>query len=534
MFATLPRKSTHSGGITNIACGYFYSVIPRRVRHSVQPIQKWISLRNHGGSGVPKHRCYRNCNLLPNRSSGAPFSSKAQSPTTSQPHLPYGLYGLLSEEERNLLEEQKQLIEASQQLASKVESTARNTNESNNLPLSSQQLSSRNILEGLHLEATFSVVIAGEFNAGKSTLINALIGSELLEMGALPTTDSITVVRSAASSSDYNSDKDVNTGINSEASSSSSPPSSLLGVVVHSVENLPLLKDLTLIDTPGTNSAWLDHTERTKKMLPAADLILFVTSADRPFSESERSLLQSIQAYRKNIVVVINKMDILEASAATNSEGLQNANASVIEFVTDKASELLGARPVVLPVSGRLALETKLPKSKMPNEAERSKIWQQSNFGALETFLKETLTDRAKIRSKLLNPIGIAEGVMADCLKVLDHRKKELRDDVSTLAIVEDQFEGWKKQIQVDLEQSRSAMCSLLEQEGQRCEILLQRMKNPYDFYCWTLFDNDRLEEEWAVTGREVSTTHSYKHHKDIRTDLLEHVTETAYVELIA
>ena len=519
-----------------------------RIRKQLPPIsaQEWNSSGSYHSSNdtVFKHWYLWNNNaIVGNRKEKALFSSSAivkgispsSSPSPSSPS--YGLYRLLSQDERTLLEEQKQLIEASRQLASKVDATAKSTEEATRSLLSALQHSSRHFLEGLRLEATFSVVVAGEFNAGKSTLINALLGSKLLETGALPTTDSITVVRAAGGTHEeaaiHEKNRDTDTSGNSETiPSPSSAPLSPLGVVVHSVENLPLLEDLTLVDTPGTNSAWMDHTERTKKMLPAADLILFVTSADRPFSESERNILQSIQAYRKNIVVVINKMDILETG---------NQKTAIVDFVTDKASELLGARPVVLPVSGRDALAAKLPSSPNPNsgsdetksaahwnEADRSEAWQKSNFGALESFLKETLTGRAKVRSKLSNPIGVAEGVMAKCLEVLENQKEELRADFSTLAIVESQFEGWKKELSADLDKSRSTMTKLVEQEGHRCEILVHRMKNPFEFYSWTLLDRDRLEEEWSVTQREVSMTIHRQHDEDLRADLMEHVIETA------
>ena len=184
---------------------------------------------------------------------------------------------------------------------------------------------------------------------------------------------------------------------------------------------------------------------------------------------------------------------------------------------------------MVFPVSGRGALSAKLPESKSTrNEADRSAAWHRSNFGALESFLKETLTGRAKVRSKLSNPIGVAEGVMAKCLEVLEDQKEELRADFSTLAIVESQFEGWKKELSADLDKSRSAMTELVEQEGHRCEILVHRMKNPFEFYSWTLLDRDRLEEEWSVTQREVSMTIHRQHDEDLRADLMEHVIETA------
>ena len=456
--------------------------------------------------------------------------SKVHYSSTSSSLSSYGLYRLLSKDERKLLEEQRQLTETSRDLASHVEATM-TASKSSLLP--SQQNSSRNFLEELRLDATFSVVIAGEFNAGKSTLINALLGTKLLETGALPTTDSITVVVGSTSGDLAALDDDNKLDERESGSSSTmntdtpSPLPSLLGVVVHSVQNLPLLEDLTVIDTPGTNSAWMDHTERTKKMLPAADLILFVTSADRPFSDSERSLLNSIQVYRKNIVVVINKMDILETSGGSYGQEQKDA---IVDFVTDKASELLGARPVVIPLSSRDALSAKLMEKKQRNsestpEGERSMVWHRSNFSALESFLKDTLTTQEKLRSKLSNPIGVSEGVMAECIRVLKDQREELQVDVATLYIFQSQFDGWKKELAGDMLRSQTVMTEMVRQEGQRCEILLNRM-SLFNFYQWNLFDTDRLEEEWRVTKREVSIHR--QHDEDLRADLLEHVLETA------
>jgi hypothetical protein len=54
-----------------------------------------------------------------------------------------------------------------------------------------------------------------------------------------------------------------------------------------------------MVDTPGSNTMSDGHEYRTKRWLPHADLILFVISADRPLSESERSFLQSIVHQRQ-------------------------------------------------------------------------------------------------------------------------------------------------------------------------------------------------------------------------------------------
>ncbi len=70
--------------------------------------------------------------------------------------------------------------------------------------------------------------------------------------------------------------------------------------------------DINIVDTPGTNAIHREHEAITREFVPRSDMVLFVTSADRPFTESERAFLQGIREWGKKIVVVLNKIDILE------------------------------------------------------------------------------------------------------------------------------------------------------------------------------------------------------------------------------
>ena len=58
-----------------------------------------------------------------------------------------------------------------------------------------------------------------------------------------------------------------------------------------------------------------EHERLTTDFVPRADLVLFVTSADRPFTETERAFLETIRGWGKKIVIVINKVDIFERPA---------------------------------------------------------------------------------------------------------------------------------------------------------------------------------------------------------------------------
>lgn len=108
---------------------------------------------------------------------------------------------------------------------------------------------------------------------GKSTLINGLIGVNLLESGVLPTTSKICIVR-------HESQQNV------EGTAWKQADNMILGDVQEIKIDLPWLKNIAIVDTPGTNAIVSDHEHLTQQIIPRADLVLFVTSAERPMSDS--------------------------------------------------------------------------------------------------------------------------------------------------------------------------------------------------------------------------------------------------------
>src|SRR5687767_1807797 len=119
------------------------------------------------------------------------------------------------------------------------------------------------------LDEFFLLVVVGEFNAGKSAFINALAGQRVLQEGVTPTTAQIHVLKHGDL---------VATSVEDEG----------IRVVTAPVE---LLREVHIVDTPGTNAIIREHERLTAEFVPRADLVLFVTSADRPFTETERAFL---------------------------------------------------------------------------------------------------------------------------------------------------------------------------------------------------------------------------------------------------
>ena len=144
------------------------------------------------------------------------------------------------------------------------------------------------------------------------------------------------------------------------------------------VVNYPVewLRDINIVDTPGTNAVIRKHEEITSEFVPRADLVLFVTSADRPFTESERAVHRRASATGAR----------RSSSWSTRSTSTRMRTSSdVLGFVRENAQALLGREPIVFGVSSRQARQA---KNSMDAD-ERTRLWAASRFEPLERYILE-------------------------------------------------------------------------------------------------------------------------------------------------
>ena len=167
------------------------------------------------------------------------------------------------------------------------------------------------------LAQLFLLCTVGEFNAGKSTIINALLGTEHCATGVVPTTAAVTLLRHPSASS-------------------LAGGSMATGVVAVDVPT-PWLQDVSIVDTPGTNTLDASHTALTQDFLPRADGVIFITSAERPLPESEMTFLREIRAWGKKVLFVLNKADVM---------GSADELKQVVGYVEEHACRELGRTPL--------------------------------------------------------------------------------------------------------------------------------------------------------------------------------------------
>src|SRR5512147_1278249 len=229
----------------------------------------------------------------------------------------------------------------------------------------------------LQLDELFLMVVVGEFNAGKSALVNALLGEKVLREGATPTTSRVTLVKWGEKIAEQVVDENF---------------------AIYTYP-LPLLKELNIVDTPGTNAVIRYHERLTDEFVPRSDLVLFTTSADHPLTESERQFLERIVNWGKKVVFALNKADIIENETALEE---------VRSFVLKHATAVLNETPEFFPVSARLAQRSLTE----PDPEKRQQLRAASGLEALEQYITSILDDTTRLQLKFNNPLGVANNLV--------------------------------------------------------------------------------------------------------------------------
>lgn len=268
----------------------------------------------------------------------------------------------------------------------------------------------------LQLDELFLLVVVGEFNAGKSALINALLGAKVLPEGVTPTTSRVTLVKWGEQVGEQVVDQSF-------------------ALYTHP---LPLLHELNIVDTPGTNAVLRHHERLTDEFVPRSDLVLFVTSADRPMAESERQFLERIRAWGKKVVMTLNKIDILQDQAAQSE---------VCDFVLQYAVKELGVVPEFFPVSARLAQAAQVE----PDPGQSAQLRQASRLDALADYIHFTLDDTARLRLKFASPLGVAGRIVEQAQSVLSEQASNLNEDKEAVSAVESVIAAYDQELRSEL-----------------------------------------------------------------------------------
>jgi small GTP-binding protein len=268
----------------------------------------------------------------------------------------------------------------------------------------------------VRLEELFLIVVVGEFNAGKSALVNGLLGAPVLQEGAIPTTTRVTLVKYGDTLRETVSPDDL----------------------AHIAYPLDLLREINIVDTPGTNAVIRKHEELTRDFVPRSDLVLFVTSADRPFTESERQFMEHIREWNKKIVLVVNKRDLLQ-----DEKSFQD----VRQFVLSNTTQLLGVTPELFFVSAK-------------HETRDQQL--TGGMSELNAYIRSWLDQDARVRVKFNTPLGVADQILKRAESAAQREREQLAQDIETADHVEREVASYEKDVRAELEPRIAEVDNLL------------------------------------------------------------------------
>lgn len=260
----------------------------------------------------------------------------------------------------------------------------------------------------------FHLVVVGEFNHGKTTFVNALLGKNVLPVGVTPTT---AVIHHLEHSDEPRAEVVFANGDRAalpfdEVRQFCVGAERAAAEIKHLEVGFPadiLRERIVLVDTPGVNDLSLQRADITYSYIPRSDAVLFLLDAGQPLKESERVFLQDklLGQSRDKIIFVVTKRDIWSPEEQTEA----------LSYIRTELAKLVKS-PVVFAVSAEKALEGDAANSGMPELLEH-----------LTRFLAEE-------RGRILLDNALGEGVEATRLlrKGVDARRRAVAMSSEELA----------------------------------------------------------------------------------------------------
>lgn len=284
-----------------------------------------------------------------------------------------------------------------------------------------------------------TIAIMGEFSAGKSTFVNALLGEAVAPMGVLPTTSTINVFRRGASGGArvHYRDGRISTLAGEDVQKflhglDSSDAATIRHVEIERTGSR--MGDARVVDTPGLNALDAFHEEVAREFLDEADAVVWLFSATRSGAATEVGMLASLRAGGRQVLGVLNKVDTLdEAERKELADYLREQLGEVlVEVVPLCARDALEHRTE----SGKgddpfLGVEKALERHFLEKARELKRSLTVRRFGeALDAARLATLEAVAELERRADQALADVRGDRTDPHRVLAEFGKAVRDAV--------------------------------------------------------------------------------------------------------
>lgn len=278
-----------------------------------------------------------------------------------------------------------------------------------------------------NISEPFLFVVVGEVKAGKSSFVNALLEAEVCATDIEPCTDSIQQIVYANERFVQQVEKNLRK----------------IGLPID------ILKDISIVDTPGTNTIIQEHQVITEQYIPNSDLTFFVLFAKNPYQKSAWDFLDFVSAeWRKKVVFILQQADLLKpADLETN-----------IERVKEYASLKQIKSPVIFPTSV---------------EQELSGDRENSGFNQVRDYIKAMVSSGESYKIKLRSVSGTTQKLIDALSGDVQVLQTHLDADRKTVDSIKQKIEAGRKR-------SRYEVDNLAERLVGRYDSLSSRIKREF------------------------------------------------------
>ena len=257
-----------------------------------------------------------------------------------------------------------------------------------------------------NINEPFLFVVVGEVKAGKSSFVNALLAENICQTAAEPCTDKIQQIIYAES----------------EFTTAVTPHLWKIGLPVE------ILKNLSIVDTPGTNTIVEHHQEITKEFIPNSDLVFFVFFAKNPYTRSAWELLDYVnRQWRKKIIFILQQADIAKPEELTKNQ----------EKLRDYAQQKGIESPVIFATSAELELAGENTKS---------------GFSEVRDYIRDSLGKAGTQQLKLQGIVDTSKEIINRLDIDIDLLQQQLEIDLATVNTIKNRLAQNENRSRYELE----------------------------------------------------------------------------------
>lgn len=328
----------------------------------------------------------------------------------------------------------------------------------------------------------FTIIVLGEFKRGKSTFVNALLGTKLLPVDVIPTTATINALMWGEEKKAYvvKNDGEIESG-----DSSLSFLSRYIASEDFEIDKIKYLKigypaeilrnNIVLVDTPGVSDLNEQRVQVTYDFIPRADAVIFLLDATAPLKRTEKEFLDEhlVKLGIDRVLFIANKFDNIDED--DEEEVLEDIERRIKKSFNANKQEQKFKDFTVLPVSSSMALdgalqnnENILVQSGMPKAKEHLlRMVQEGSMadGKIQRYKSRTLDIIEAIERGINNDIQLRRIDRDGLKKLLANIEDMLEEEGSRKVKISTYIETEEQNIQAMVKRSLNYFRNNLKEE---------------------------------------------------------------------